>query len=37
VRLFHEDFAAAWDEFRFELLELEPTADGRVFVTARSG
>ena len=35
VRQFYEDFSSAWDEFHFELLELEPTPDGRVFMTAQ--
>lgn len=34
VRRLYEDFASTWDEFSFGRVELEPTADGRVFITA---
>ncbi len=32
MRQLHEDFATAWEEFSFELREIEPTPDGRVFL-----
>ena len=35
MRQLYADFSSAWGEFSFALVELEPTADGRVFVTAR--
>jgi ketosteroid isomerase-like protein len=35
MRQLYQDFAAAWEEFSFEPLQLEPTPDGRVFMTAR--
>ncbi|MFL5869194.1 MAG: nuclear transport factor 2 family protein [Thermoleophilaceae bacterium] len=35
MRQLHRDFSAAWEDFRFELLELQPTPDGRVFMAAR--
>jgi SnoaL-like domain len=35
MRQLYEDFSSAWEAFSFELLELEPTPDGRVFMTAR--
>jgi uncharacterized protein len=35
VRRLYGDFAATWENFRFELLELEPTPDGRVFMAGR--
>jgi ketosteroid isomerase-like protein len=35
MRKLYEDFTEAWESFAFELLELEPTPDGRVFMTAQ--
>jgi len=35
MRQLHRDFSAAWEDFSFELVELEPTPDGRVFMAAR--
>lgn len=35
IRQLLEDLSTAWEEFSFEAVELEPTPDGRVLMTAR--
>jgi ketosteroid isomerase-like protein len=35
IRQLYKDFSSAWEDFSFEVLELEPTPDGRVFMSAR--
>jgi len=35
MRQLYQDFSSAWEHFMFELLGLEPTPDGRVFMSAR--